>query len=48
MTPVLDAMHRQALLGCLEYWKTEPLPPERRVICFSWVVRWLRNRLVPS
>ncbi|HXG08677.1 MAG TPA: hypothetical protein VNK04_02715 [Gemmataceae bacterium] len=28
---------QRVLLACYEYWKTEPLPPEQRVICFKWV-----------
>jgi len=28
---------QRVLLACYEYWQTEPLPPEQRSVCFSWV-----------
>lgn len=33
-----DSELQRVLLACFEYWQTEPLPVEKRVICYSWVV----------
>ena len=35
---------RQILWACLKYWETEPLAPEERSVCYSWVERLYRNR----
>ena|SRR6266851_1674019 len=26
------------LIACYEYWRSEPVPPEQRIICYSWVI----------
>ena len=36
-TIMLDPELQRVLWACYEYWKTEPLPPEDRLICYKWV-----------
>jgi len=38
MAPDLEPDLLRVLQACYEYWSREPLPPEKRAICHSWVV----------
>ncbi len=33
-----DPELQHVLIACYEYWRSEPVPPEERLICFSWVI----------
>ncbi len=33
-----DPELQRVLWACYSYWQREPLPPENRSICYSWVV----------
>lgn len=35
---------QRVLWACYDYWRTEPLPPEQRVICFNWVIDRYHDR----
>jgi hypothetical protein len=30
---------QRILSACYDYWQTEPLPPQKRAVCYSWVKR---------
>ncbi len=30
----LELQH--VLIACYEYWRSEPVPPEQRAICYTW------------
>ncbi len=34
----------KVLWACYKYWKGETLPPEQRVICYSWVLPLYEDR----
>lgn len=44
MTAELDVETLRVLCACYEYWATEPLPIEDRVICFRWIKRGFESR----
>ncbi len=44
MVAELDIETRRVLWACYEYWATEPLPVDERVICFKWVKRRFESR----
>lgn len=35
---------QRVLWACLAYWNSEPLPPDDRIVCYSWVARYYQNR----
>ncbi len=39
-----DVELQGVLWACHKYWKGEPLPPEQRIVCYSWVIDDYRNR----
>lgn len=39
-----DPELQKVLWACYKYWQCETLPPENRVICYSWVVRLYQYR----
>jgi len=34
-----DRELQRILWACYGYWEAEGLPPEERIVCYSWVVR---------
>src|SRR5260370_35614946 len=39
-----DLNLQRVLWACLAYWNTEPNPPDKRAVCYSWVARWYKDR----
>ena len=39
-----DPELQRILWACLAYWNTEPNPPDKRAVCYSWVARWYKDR----
>jgi hypothetical protein len=39
-----DAELQRVLWACLDYWSSEEIPLDERVICYSWVVRRYKTR----
>ncbi len=33
-----DVELQRVLWSCYEYWCSEPLPADQRVVCYSWVI----------
>lgn len=41
---VEDLKLRRIHCACYGYWETEPLPPDKRAICYTWVLRRYKAR----
>ena len=39
-----DLELQQVLWACYKYWQGESLPPDERIICYSWVRRLYEDR----
>lgn len=39
-----DPELQRVLWACYKYWQSETLPPDKRAICYSWVVRLCQDR----
>jgi hypothetical protein len=41
---LIDRELQRVLWACLAYWSTEPNPPDKRAVCYSWVARRYQDR----
>lgn len=39
-----DLELQQVLWACYKYWQGESLPPDERIICYSWIRRLYEDR----